>query len=58
LIASPCTKVCEMDAERLYCAGCARTLDEIARWGEMSDAERSRVLAELAARRVAQADFS
>jgi uncharacterized protein len=55
---SPCTKVCEMDAEGRYCLGCARTLDEIARWGEMSDAERYRVLAVLAARRVAQPDFS
>ncbi|MEK6245434.1 MAG: DUF1289 domain-containing protein [Pseudomonadota bacterium] len=53
MIASPCTKVCEMDAERLYCAGCARTLNEIARWGEMTDAERSRVLSELSARRSA-----
>ena len=47
-----------MDAEIRYCLGCARTLGEIARWGEMSDAERARVLAELAARRVAQPDFS
>ena len=40
-----------MDAERRYCLGCARTLDEIARWGEMTDAERERVLVVLAARR-------
>lgn len=40
-----------MDAERRYCLGCRRTLDEIARWGEMSDAERRAVLAQLAGRR-------
>ena len=39
-----------MDAGQRYCAGCLRTLAEIARWGEMSDAERGLVMAELAAR--------
>jgi predicted Fe-S protein YdhL (DUF1289 family) len=39
-----------MDPERGLCLGCARTLDEIARWGSMSDAERDRVLTELPAR--------
>ena len=32
-----------MDADGRYCLGCARTLDEIARWGEMSEAEHERV---------------
>ena len=50
MIASPCVKVCVMDAEQRYCAGCLRTLDEIARWGEMTDAERAAVMANLAAR--------
>ena len=40
-----------MDAERRYCAGCLRTLDEIARWGGMSEAERAGVVAQLARRR-------
>ena len=44
---SPCVKVCQMDPQRGLCMGCGRTLDEIARWAEMSDAERERVLAEL-----------
>ena len=44
---SPCNKVCVMDAEGRYCLGCARTLGEIARWGEMSDAERAAVIDEL-----------
>ena len=39
-----------MDARGRYCLGCARTLNEIARWGEMSDAERAAVLAQLPAR--------
>jgi len=33
------------------CRGCYRTLEEIACWGTMSDAERSAVVAELPARR-------
>ena len=37
---TPCIKVCQMDPARGVCSGCCRTLDEIARWGGMSDAER------------------
>ena len=55
---SPCTKVCVVDADNRYCLGCARTLDEIARWGEMTDAERHRVMAELAERRAARPSAS
>jgi hypothetical protein len=36
-----------MDPSRNVCLGCRRTLDEIARWGTMSDEEREQVLAEL-----------
>jgi predicted Fe-S protein YdhL (DUF1289 family) len=48
---SPCTKVCVMDADNRYCLGCKRTLGEIALWGEMNDAERDAVVAQLPARR-------
>ena len=48
---SPCVKVCIMDPQRDVCMGCARTLDEIARWGVMSEEERDAVMAELPARR-------
>jgi predicted Fe-S protein YdhL (DUF1289 family) len=40
-----------MDPARGRCIGCRRTLDEIARWAQMSDAERDRILASLAARK-------
>jgi len=46
-IASPCTKVCTVDPRSQLCCGCGRTLDEIARWASFSDAERSRIMAEL-----------
>jgi len=51
MIASPCTKICTLDGSGEYCLGCFRTLDEIARWGTMSDDERARVLNALAGRR-------
>lgn len=48
---SPCVKVCQMDPQRGVCLGCARTLEEIGRWGAMTPAEREDVLAALPARR-------
>ena len=50
---SPCVNVCQMDPQRGLCLGCARTLEEIARWASMSDAERELVIGELRARRKA-----
>jgi predicted Fe-S protein YdhL (DUF1289 family) len=40
-----------MDERSGVCIGCCRTLDEIARWGAMSDPERESILAGLPARR-------
>jgi predicted Fe-S protein YdhL (DUF1289 family) len=51
-VKTPCINVCQMDPNRGLCLGCKRTLDEIARWGEMDDAERGRVMAELPLRRL------
>lgn len=49
-IESPCILVCTIDAETGFCLGCARTLDEIARWSSMSAEERMAVWALLADR--------
>jgi uncharacterized protein len=49
-ILSPCIQVCVIDRATALCAGCSRTLDEIARWAGMTDAERQRIMAELPAR--------
>ena len=51
MTASPCTKVCVMDADNRYCLGCRRTLEEIANWGSMREEERAAVLAKLGQRR-------
>ena len=50
-IPSPCTKVCTMDPRHRVCAGCGRTLEEIAAWGTMSESERQHIMAALPARR-------
>lgn len=48
---SPCRKICVMDLDRDLCKGCLRTLDEIGRWGQMSEAEQAQVIARLDERR-------
>ena len=57
-VLSPCIGVCTLDEDGL-CDGCHRTSHEIARWLQMSDAERLRVmetvLPEREARRVGRA---
>lgn len=50
-IASPCNNVCRMNPDTGLCEGCLRTLDEIAAWSAMGDAEKRSVLAQLPARR-------
>jgi len=50
-VASPCVNVCVMDEATGLCRGCRRTLDEIARWSVMSDADKRSVIAALDARK-------
>jgi predicted Fe-S protein YdhL (DUF1289 family) len=38
-ILTPCVGICRLDP-RGYCIGCRRSGDEIARWRDMSEAER------------------
>lgn len=50
IIESPCIGLCSMDRTTGWCLGCARTLDEIARWGSTSQADRDRVITMLPGR--------
>jgi predicted Fe-S protein YdhL (DUF1289 family) len=50
-IISPCVNVCRIDPATRRCQGCARTIDEIARWTRMTDAERDAVMAALPGRK-------
>ena len=43
-VESPCRKLGALDPATRVCAGCLRTLDEIARWSRMSDEEKRGVL--------------
>jgi predicted Fe-S protein YdhL (DUF1289 family) len=51
LVETPCLGICLIDPQDGLCAGCARTLDEIARWSLMSDAERRAIMEALPDRR-------
>jgi predicted Fe-S protein YdhL (DUF1289 family) len=53
MIETPCVKICTLDARAARCLGCGRSIDEIARWGGMSAAERARVMTELPGRMAA-----
>ena len=48
---SPCIDVCRMDKASGLCAGCLRTLDEIAAWAAASEEQQRRILAAVAQRR-------
>ncbi|WP_404375429.1 DUF1289 domain-containing protein [Vreelandella aquamarina] len=40
---SPCIQVCRIEPSTAICQGCGRTLDEIACWGSMTEAEKAPV---------------
>lgn len=54
-VPSPCVDVCRIDDATGLCAGCLRTLDEIAVWSMLDDATKREVLAAIAQRRAAEA---
>lgn len=49
-IESPCKQICVLHPVERICAGCYRTVDEIARWSRMTPAERASVMAALPGR--------
>lgn len=52
-VPSPCINVCRIHAGSGLCEGCLRTLDEIACWSLLDDAEKAAVVQGLPARRAA-----
>jgi predicted Fe-S protein YdhL (DUF1289 family) len=50
-VASPCIHICVIDAVTGLCAGCGRTLAEIAAWSGLEPGERRKIMAELPERR-------
>ena len=55
MVASPCMAICRMDPQSGLCIGCARTIQEIAGWSYLTDAQKQAVLARLEARLAAKA---
>jgi predicted Fe-S protein YdhL (DUF1289 family) len=47
---SPCVNICVIHRRAQICVGCYRTMDEIAAWGTMPEADRQALMAELHAR--------
>lgn len=50
-VASPCVKVCTLDAAGKTCLGCFRTIEEIGLWSQLTDAARAQVVSAAAGRR-------
>ena len=50
-VASPCVNVCSIDARTGWCEGCLRTIDEIAAWGVLNNAQKREVWKQLPQRR-------
>jgi predicted Fe-S protein YdhL (DUF1289 family) len=44
---TPCIRICAVHPTLRLCVGCGRSLDEIARWVEITAAERARIMAQL-----------
>jgi predicted Fe-S protein YdhL (DUF1289 family) len=44
---SPCVKICVIDPQSGLCEDCGRTLQEIAQWARLSEAERLAIMARL-----------
>ena len=53
---SPCIQLCQIDRTTGLCAGCARSLDEIAGWAGFSEERRAEIMDDLPGRRSAEGD--
>ncbi|WP_449044618.1 DUF1289 domain-containing protein [Paracoccus versutus] len=47
---TPCVNICRIEPASRLCTGCLRSIDEIAGWGHMTEAERLAIMAELPSR--------
>jgi predicted Fe-S protein YdhL (DUF1289 family) len=52
-VPSPCNSICTIDQVTGFCAGCFRTLDEVAAWSVLDDREKRAVWSALPGRRAA-----
>ncbi|PCJ95817.1 MAG: DUF1289 domain-containing protein [Hyphomicrobiales bacterium] len=47
---TPCQNICQIDEATRLCLGCGRSLREIGSWTQLSNDERSDIMAQLPAR--------
>jgi len=52
-VPSPCISICRMSSDTGWCEGCARNIDEIAAWSQLSDHEKRAIWHQLELRRAA-----
>lgn len=52
-VESPCVRNCCLD-EANVCMGCGRTLEEIVRWSQATDAEKTEILKRCRARQLSR----
>lgn len=50
MVKSPCINVCKMEKD--VCAGCFRTIDEIASWSAIGDEDKRKIVAAAEQRRI------
>lgn len=50
-VLTPCIGVCVLDAAG-FCQGCHRSIDEIARWGSLSEHERAHLMSDVLPQRL------
>jgi predicted Fe-S protein YdhL (DUF1289 family) len=55
VIKTPCKSICVLHPTLRLCLGCGRSLEEIARWVELTDTARAEIMAQLPARLAATA---
>jgi hypothetical protein len=53
-VESPCIGVCRLTENEAVCAGCHRTLAEIAAWSRLTEMEKFHVLTEVRERQMMQ----
>ena len=56
-VPSPCVSVCIMDADRVFCIGCLRTIPEITEWSRADAAGKRSVWHAIAMRASVHADL-
>ena len=55
---TPCINICKINSEDGYCLGCFRTLDEIAVWTQLNDADKERIYKEINERKKCSSKIS